>query len=100
MGMSLEEKIAAYLVQAAEQPAASKLEPYTELVRSLRQKRWTYQRIAMALRDDFGLKVAPSTIHAFVKVRSKRSVAPARPSAEAFSPQPKVPAKRRFNLDA
>ena len=50
----------------------SKLEPYREFIRECRAKRWSYPRIATALREDHGLSVAPSTIFSFVKVRAKR----------------------------
>ena len=50
----------------------SKLEPYREFIRECRAKRWSYPRIAAALKKDHGLSVAPSTIFSFVKVRAKR----------------------------
>ena len=50
----------------------SKLEPYLEFIRECRAKRWSYPRIAAALRELHGLSVAPSTIFSFVKVRAKR----------------------------
>jgi len=52
--MNLEQKITSFLATADTQPPQSKLEPYTELIRSLRQKRWPFHRIAKALQDDFG----------------------------------------------
>lgn len=68
--MSLDHKISEFLSSAGDRPPASKLEPYTELIRQLRQRKWTYTQIAEILRDKFNLSVAPSTIHNFVKVRS------------------------------
>ena len=50
----------------------SKLEPYREFIRECRAKRWSYPRIAAALREIHGLSAAPSTIFSFVKVRAKR----------------------------
>jgi hypothetical protein len=50
----------------------SKLEPYREFIRECRAKRWSYPRIAAALREEHDLSVAPSTIFSFVKVRAKR----------------------------
>ena len=35
----------------------SKLEPYREFIRECRAKRWSYPRIATALREDHGLSV-------------------------------------------
>jgi IS30 family transposase len=70
--MSLDDDIAQFLAQAESKPAVSKLEPYADLIRALRQRRWTYQQIAQVLRERFGLSVAVSTIHNFQKVRAKR----------------------------
>jgi hypothetical protein len=50
----------------------SKLEPYWEFIRECCAKRWSYPRIATALREQYGLSVAPSTIFSFVKVRAKQ----------------------------
>jgi hypothetical protein len=50
----------------------SKLEPYREFIRECRAKRWSYPRIAAALREEHGLSAAPSTIFSFVKVRARR----------------------------
>jgi IS30 family transposase len=94
--MSLDERISAFLAHADAEPARSKLEPYADLIRTLRQRRWTYVQIAQALRDEFTLSVHPTTIHAFVKVRAKRKTAPSC-TPEATSPIAKRP---RFNLDA
>ena len=106
--MNLEQKITSFLATASTQPPQSKLEPYAELIRSLRQKRWPYHRIAKALQDDFGIKAAPSSIHNFVKVRAKKTdryviAPPHTPSFHSIKPtSPAVPEikRRRFNLDA
>ena len=106
--MNLEQKITSFLATAETQPPQSKLEPYTELIRSLRQKRWPYHRIAKALQDDFGIKAAPSSIHNFVKVRAKKTdryVITPPETTSALSLKPTSPAVRvikraRFNLDA
>lgn len=97
-------------------PFQSKLEPFLALIREWRRLRWTYPRIAEALREQHGLSVAPSTIFSFVKVRSrKRGVvalpaeqgasAPAvedSPSVHGFFDPPTRPKKherKRYNLD-
>lgn len=49
----------------------SKLEPHREFIAAERRKKTTYRRIAQLLLTEKGLKVDYSTIHAFVKVRSK-----------------------------
>jgi len=95
--MSLEHKISEFLNRADPKPGASKLEPYTEMIRTLRQRRWTYVEIAGALHDEFGVSAAPSTIFAFTRVRAKRK------GLQASSHTPLAPApmkKPRFNIDA
>lgn len=98
--MSTDVKIADFLARAEERPAPSKLEPYHELIRTLRQRRWAYTEIAVALRDEFGISAAPSTIHAFVKVRAKRRASPALPPADSPLIAPAPTRKPRFHLDA
>ncbi len=51
--------------------APSKLEPFREFIAAERRKGTTYRRIADLLAPQ-GVQVDYSTIHAFVKVRSKR----------------------------
>ena len=50
--------------------APSKLEPYRAFIATERKRRTTYRRIAELLAEK-GVEVDYSTIHAFVKVRSK-----------------------------
>lgn len=110
--MNLDDKITAFLADADAKSARSKLEPYAELIRQLRQRRWTYVQIAQALREQFGVTVHPTTVHAYVKVRSGKgkgvltmratgegaavSVATTKPPLEPLDGQPK---RRRFTLD-
>jgi transposase len=102
--MNLDDQIADFLAKADCQAAPSKLEPYADLIRGLRQRRWTYSRIAAVLKERFGLATAPSTIHDFVRVRARRpkmgplSASQANPALGA-APGP-APQKRRFHLDA
>ncbi len=99
--MSLDEKISAFLVQSEAKPAPSKLEPYADLIRTLRQRRWTYVQIAQTLRDEFGIQVHPTTVHNFQKVRQRRGAASPSSQIAPTSPIKANPAKRpRFNLDA
>ena len=51
----------------------SKLVPFYDLIARLRKKHVPYPEIAKRLHEEHGLKVAPSTIFAFVKVRARRS---------------------------
>ena len=97
--MDNEEKIADFLARAETNPAPSKLESYHNLIRTLRQRRWTYKKIAAALRDEFGVSAAPSTIHAFMKVRAKKRTMASPPSpVPELAAQP--PQRPRFHLDA
>jgi len=50
----------------------SKLEPHADIIRELRRKGRTYEEIAQFFAERLNLKVAPSTIHAFVRVRARR----------------------------
>jgi hypothetical protein len=52
-------------------PFQSKLVPFTDLIRELRQKGKSYQQIAEILRTEHGTPTAASSIYGFVKVRSK-----------------------------
>jgi hypothetical protein len=52
--------------------ARSKLEPHEDLIRQLRRRGRTYEDIAHFFAEHLDLKVAPSTIHAFVHVRARR----------------------------
>jgi hypothetical protein len=98
--VTLDEKIANFVARAETHPAASKLDRYHEMIRTLRQRRWTYKEIAAALRDEFGVTAAPSTIHAFVKVRAKKKAMASLPSPSHETTAPPSHRKPRFNLEA
>lgn len=101
--MSLDAKIGTFLATAATRDAASKLEPYAELIRTLRQRRWTYTEIAHTLRTEFGLTVHRTTVHAFVKVRSGNKPGPFTMAVPANGDPVTAPAtakRPRFNLNA
>jgi hypothetical protein len=80
--MSLNQNIIAFLARAEPKPAPSKLEPYADLIRTLRQRRWPYVEIAKALSDEFGVQAHLTTVHAFVKVRAKKKSASTMPAPE------------------
>jgi len=99
--MSLDDQIANFLAKADDRPAQSKLEPYADLIRGLRERRWTYRRIAVTLREQFGVATGSSTINDFVRVRARRpqkQPLPASRAPEPLEPTP-TPRKRRFHLD-
>jgi hypothetical protein len=100
--MSLDDQIAIFLADADARPARSKLEPYADLVRELRRRRWTFRKIADALRERFAITASPSTIHDFVKVRARRPgvrMSEALPEPMPAPPNPPAPSKRRFPLE-
>lgn len=79
-------------------PFQSKLRPHLDFIRECRAQDMSYPRIAAELRARFGLSAAPSTIFAFVKVRSRRravialpSPAPTRAASAAPAPLPTRP---------
>jgi transposase len=109
MGMDLDQRISDFLSRSEARPPASKLEPYAEAIHTLRQRRWTYQEIAHALHEEFGIAAALSTIHAFVKVRGRRrtdpTMSPLKQSVPilptpATASQPASGRRPRFKLDA
>ena len=51
----------------------SRLEPYRELIREMRRKRRSYREIVQVLRKECDLQVSVSTLHDFVRLRSKIS---------------------------
>ncbi|NUQ64489.1 MAG: hypothetical protein HUU20_18645 [Pirellulales bacterium] len=100
--MGLDQDIAEFLNAAEAGAGRSKLEPYAELIRGLRQRRWTYGRIAAALRHQFGVTAAPSTVFAFVKVRARRKAGLALPAPVIAPSVPHTSAapRPRFKIDA
>jgi hypothetical protein len=99
--MNLDDQIANFLADADDRPARSKLEPYAELIRELRQRRWTFRKIADALRERFAITASPSTIHDFTRVRARRPgvrMSDAQPEPMSAPPSPPAPSKRRFHL--
>ena len=52
-------------------PPRSRLEPHLALITEMRKRNRSYREIAQVLRDVCGLNVGASTIHDFVRTRSK-----------------------------
>ena len=114
----MDSKMKAILDGTPDSPTRSKLEPYRELIRGLRQKRKTFPEIAQVLLANYNVHIHPSNIHRFVKVRSKQRPsqfeippdsslssagieAPSQfASAQSCSPPPAATAARkRFHFD-
>ena len=54
-----------------EKPSRSRLEPYGRLIDELLRRRWTYRGITRILAEKCQLKVSCSTIHDFVRRRTR-----------------------------
>ena len=64
-----------------EKPPRSRLEPYRELIDELRRRGRTFREIACILAEKCQVETAASTIHDFVRVRSRRAKRSPRRSA-------------------
>jgi len=53
-------------------PFQSKLNRFYDLIKKLRKEGLSYKQIAMVLKENHDFKVSSSSIHSFVKVRSKK----------------------------
>ena len=77
--------------QRAGVPFRSKLAPFEPQIRQWLRANVTYSQMAELLRSEHGLKVDPSTINAFVLVRSRgrrRAMLPADPETPGAMPTP------------
>jgi len=73
----------------AGKPFQSKLEPHRDFIEKARREGKSYVKIANLLLNEEHLKVAPSTIYSFVKVRSRRRrVVTMLPDETIFTPPP------------
>lgn len=72
----MDDKLQDILDNLPEKPPRSRLEPYSELIRELRRRRRTYREIAEILAAKCNLRAAASTIHDFVRVRSRATRKP------------------------
>lgn len=68
----MDDETRAALDEIAQKAPRSKLEPYQDVIRQLRRKGHTYEEVAQFFAEKLNLKVAPSTIYAFVRVRARR----------------------------
>jgi hypothetical protein len=67
----VDERFQAILDNLPPKPPRSRLEPYWELIRELRRRGRTYRDIAQLLAEKFEVAVSPSTVHDFVRVRTR-----------------------------
>ena len=80
-------------------PFQSKLTPFYEQIARLRKKHTPYPEIAKRLHDEHGLKVSPSTIFEFVKVRARRSGVFTLPELPTAAPIHTRPAAAASEID-
>jgi hypothetical protein len=92
----MDDKLQDILDSLPAKPPRSRLEPYRELIDELRRRSRTYREIAQILTEKCQVRVSASTIHDFIRVRSKAKLkSPKRPapsSAAATKPIPTVEA--------
>jgi len=55
-------------------PFQSKLNQYFNIIKKLREEGFSYKSIAGILKEQHGIIVSQSSIHSFVKVRSKKRI--------------------------
>src|SRR5271170_6326853 len=67
------DKFQAILDALPEKPPRSRLEPYSALIDELRRRRRTYREIVSILAEKCDLQVSISTIHDFVRAKSKEA---------------------------
>jgi IS30 family transposase len=91
------DKFQAILDALPEKPPRSRLEPYSELIDELRRRRRTYREIVSILAEKCDLQVSISTIHDFVRAKSKEAREAGKllrtsvPSADLHRPDSKPP---------
>lgn len=73
----LEPRIAEILASLPAKTPRSRLEPYRELIREMRRRGRTYREIAQVLGERCGVRIAASSVHEFVRRRSRAKPSPA-----------------------
>jgi hypothetical protein len=82
----MDNEFKALLDSIPDKPPRSRLAPYFELIEELRRRGRTYRDIVAILADKCHVRVAHSTLHAYLKNRSDGpKVRPSRPPAAANS---------------
>lgn len=65
------DKFETILNSLPEKPARSQLDPYCDLIKELLSGGWTYRDLARILLEKCGVHISISTIHHFVRTRSR-----------------------------
>ena len=71
----MSDKFRAILDALPEKPPRSRLEPYDELIDEMRRRGRSYREIVSVLAEKCDLRVSISTIHDFVRAKSKEAKA-------------------------
>jgi IS30 family transposase len=101
----LSDKFRAILDALPEKPPRSRLEPYSDLIDELRRRRRTYREIVSVLAEKCNLRVSISTIHDFVRAKSKEARKAAKllrtavPSADIHNPDSTPPRRSAPQLN-
>jgi hypothetical protein len=66
----MEKRFQAILDGLPPKPPRSRLEPYQELIREMRNRGRSYREIVQVLEEHCRVSAAPSTVHSFVQARS------------------------------
>ena len=91
----MNEELQSILDQMPARPPRSKLEPYRDLIRNLRQKRKTYREIAAFLHQHCNVGVHHSTIYDFVHAPYRN---PEQDQIQSETPRPLQPVLRAENV--
>ena len=88
-----------------ERPPRSRLKPYSELIDELRRRRRTYREIVSMLAEKCDLQVSISTLHDYVRAKSKEARKAAKPlrtsvpSADLHNPESTAPRRSAPQLN-
>jgi IS30 family transposase len=89
------DKFETILNDLPEKPARSRLDPYTDLIRELLTRGWTYREIARILLENCGVHISISTIHYFVRTRSRSKRKVPKPHWQKLGKQKEIPTVRK-----
>ncbi len=78
-----------------EKPARSRLEPYEDLISELLSRGWTYREIARILFEKCDVSISISTIHYFVRTRSRAKPRVPKPHWQKLGKQKEIPTVRK-----
>ena len=68
----MERKLDDILDGLPDKPPRSCLEAFRDFINELRRRKWTYREIAQILEEKCQLRVSKSTVHRFLRARSRR----------------------------